>query len=71
MKSNQNVGAAELLTDEDMAEMLRVGVTTVWRWTKAGHLPPPIKIAGATRWRRRDVLDRIERMATAESGEVA
>lgn len=28
---------------------------TVWRWCKAGRLPPPIKLGGVTGWRVGDL----------------
>jgi len=31
-------------------------VSSVWRRTKDGALPPPVKIGGATRFRRNEVL---------------
>ncbi|MHC4398429.1 MAG: helix-turn-helix transcriptional regulator [Planctomycetota bacterium] len=27
-------------------------VSSVWRWVRDGHMPRPVKIAGATRWLR-------------------
>jgi len=44
-----------LLTVKEVAQALRVSVATVWRWSAAGELPPPIKICGSTRWRRADI----------------
>jgi len=46
----------KLLTDRDLAEMYSVSRATIWRWSKEGHIPPPIKIAGSTRWRGADVV---------------
>lgn len=39
-----------LLTVEDVAELLTLGVRSVWRHSATGELPPPIKIGKASRW---------------------
>ncbi|WP_375173385.1 helix-turn-helix transcriptional regulator [Pseudooceanicola sp.] len=40
---------------QDVAAYFNCGVSTVWRWSKVGDLPKPIKIGGSTRWRRADI----------------
>jgi predicted DNA-binding transcriptional regulator AlpA len=45
----------ELLTVEELAKILKVSVRTVWRRRKAADVPAPVKIAGAVRWRSRDI----------------
>lgn len=37
------------------ASMLSIGVSTLWRDVKAGKLPAPVKVGGATRWRVSDL----------------
>lgn len=37
------------------AEMLSIGVSTLWREVKLKRLPAPIKVGGATRWRVSDL----------------
>ena len=49
------------VTMDGVAAMLSVSRTTVWRLTKAGVLPPPVKIGGSTRWNRDLVLAAVER----------
>ena len=44
-----------LLTVEEAARELRVSKRTVWKLLKAGSFPEPVKVAGLTRWRRRDL----------------
>jgi predicted DNA-binding transcriptional regulator AlpA len=39
----------------DVAEHYGLGVSTVWRRVKDGTLPAPVKIGGATRWRRAEI----------------
>lgn len=45
----------EFLTVKDVAAHLTIGVATVWRQVKAGNLPAPVRIGGATRWRRAEI----------------
>lgn len=45
-------------SDAQLAERYGVSRSTIWRWTAAGHLPPPVQLSpGTTRWE----LDEIER----------
>ena len=32
-------------------ELFGVSAPTVWRWTKAGQLPQPVRVMGITGWR--------------------
>ena len=41
-----------LLTVKDVAELLSVARRTVWRWSRLGKLPRPLKLSPrAVRWR--------------------
>lgn len=40
---------------QEVAAHFNCGVSTVWRWSKDGVIPKPIKISGATRWRRSEI----------------
>ena len=44
-----------LVGDAEAARMLSIARSTLWKFVKAGQLPAPIKIAGATRWRVSDL----------------
>ena len=46
---------SKLLTVQDVAELLSIGVSSVWRKARSGDLPQPVKIGGSTRWRRADI----------------
>lgn len=48
----------QLLSVREVAEVLGFGVSSVWRNVRRGTLPQPIRIGGATRWRKVDI-DRI------------
>ena len=48
------------LTVAQVAERFGVSTDTVWRWSRNGNLPKPVKLgAGSTRWRQSD-LDKYE-----------
>ncbi len=53
----------EWASDKQLAERYSVSRATIWRWNKEGHLPPPAKIGGATRWRVADADTAIIREA--------
>ena len=43
---------------KDIEVAMRYGVSrpTIWRWTKNGNFPKPVKLgAGSTRWRSSDI----------------
>ena len=41
-----------LLTVKDVADILSIGVRTVWRWAAQGKIPRPIRLARNTlRWK--------------------
>jgi len=47
-----------LMTAEEIAELLRLSVRSVWRLRSAGGIPKPLRIGGTTvRWRRSEILD--------------
>jgi predicted DNA-binding transcriptional regulator AlpA len=49
------IGDPELLTVEELAQILKVSVRTIWRRRKGADIPAPVKIAGAVRWRSGDI----------------
>jgi predicted DNA-binding transcriptional regulator AlpA len=56
---------SELLTVNEVAEMLSIGVRSVWRKSQDGRLPPPIKMTGSTRWAKSTIRDWIAKQAIA------
>lgn len=60
-----------LLRACDVARLLACDERTVWRWASAGTIPPPIRIGGATRWRRADLDDFLDAKAQAAAREAA
>lgn len=46
-----------LLNVKDVAVMLNLGVSTVWRHVKNGDVPKPIKIGRSVRWHQSDIDD--------------
>lgn len=52
----------ELLTTPQAAELCSIGKRSLWRWSRSGAAPAPVKINGtATRYRRAELLDWIQR----------
>jgi prophage regulatory protein len=53
------------LSDTEVARRLGVSRPTVWRWTREGNFPRPVRLGPATtRWRLAD----IEEWETGKSG---
>jgi len=52
----------ELLTVEQVAELLGVSSRLVWKLAKEGELAPPVRIRSCTRWRRADVMRYIDQL---------
>lgn len=51
-----------LLRVKQVAAMLGIGRTTVYRYVKEGKLPKPIKWQGVTVWRMQDLQDHVDGM---------
>ena len=57
--SESENGTTEVMTADGIAELLRVGRSTVYRWA-AGGLIPSLRIGRTVRFRRRSVLEAVE-----------
>lgn len=66
-----NPAAALLLTDVSAAEWLGISRATFWRRVKDQTFPAPIRIGGATRWRRDELLAALDRAAAERDGKAA
>jgi len=45
------------LSDKTVAERYDTSRATIWRWTREGKLPQPVRLsAGSTRWKLDDLL---------------
>ena len=51
---------SELVSAKALAKMLAVGERTIWRLRDGGKLPEPLRLGGAVRWRRSDILAWLE-----------
>ena len=59
-KTSYNVDE-ELLTDKELAKMLKIGVSTVHHKVKnEPNFPKPIKIGNLTRWTKKSIFDYIK-----------
>ena len=56
-----------LVPVSEAAQMLSIGESTLWRDSKAGKMPAPVKIGGATRWRVADLLAFVANLPTTSS----
>ncbi len=45
----------QLLTVDDVADILKVSPRTIWRMRSSRQLPKPVKIGGGIRWRQPDI----------------
>jgi predicted DNA-binding transcriptional regulator AlpA len=48
-------GGADLMDARAVAAKLAVAVRSVWRWSDAGTLPPPVRLGRLKRWRAADI----------------
>jgi predicted DNA-binding transcriptional regulator AlpA len=51
----------ELLTIKQTAALCGCGERSLWRWSRSGRAPAPVRIGGAVRYRRAELLDWIAR----------
>lgn len=54
---------AILLSDHTASALLGISRASFWRRVADGTFPKPIKIGGATRWRRSELIEAIDRAA--------
>ena len=56
------IADAVLLTDREVAELLRIGRSSVWRAVAEGSLPAPVQLSGVKgkRWRLREIRAYVE-----------
>jgi predicted DNA-binding transcriptional regulator AlpA len=43
------------LAVKSMANRYQSSVPTIWRWSREGTIPKPIKIGGSTRWKLSEI----------------
>lgn len=55
---------ALLLSDHAAASLLGISRATFWRRVKDGTFPQPVKICGATRWRRDALLAVVDALSS-------
>jgi predicted DNA-binding transcriptional regulator AlpA len=63
-----NVEPAFLLSDNAAAALLGVSRATFWRRVKDGTMPEPLRLGGATRWRRDEIIAAIEALSQRSAG---
>ena len=50
----------ELLTAAESAEMAGVAKRSWWRYVSSGRAPAPVRLGGAVRWRRSELVEWIQ-----------
>ena len=50
----------KLLTTAEAARLLAVGERSLWRYSRSGAAPAPVRINNAVRYRRQEILNWIE-----------
>ena len=60
-----------LLSDNAGAALLGISRATFWRRVNDGSLPRPIKLGGATRWHRDELLATVAAALAKRDGEAA
>lgn len=60
MDTNQKksqINLEKLISDKEVADLLGIGRSTVWKFVQDGHLPAPLRFGNrCSRWRTGDVL---------------
>lgn len=51
---------AVLISVKEVSSMLGMSERTVWRLANAGKMPAALRVGGARRWRRADILSWID-----------
>ena len=60
-----------LVNDREAAELLGISRATLWRHSRSGVLPAPLRIGGATRWRRSELVDVVDRACAKRDRDAA
>ena len=63
VKADREKIEPELLMVEQVAQMVGLGIRTIWSKVSAGEFPRPVRIGRATRWRRSEILQWIDALA--------
>jgi excisionase family DNA binding protein len=50
----------QLFTVQEVAKRLAISIATVWRLSKSGDLPKPVRIGRSVRWRASDLQNHLE-----------
>lgn len=50
----------ELLTTSEVAKLVNAGHRSVWRWSRNGAMPSPVRMGSAVRFRRAEIMAWIE-----------
>ena len=60
---NRNMTKSLLVSDKEAAAWIGISRATFWRRVADGTLPKPIRICGATRWWRTELLEALAHLS--------
>lgn len=60
MGDGTDQGLLKMITVDELAEILSLSKTTLWRHRDSGLIPPGTKMGQAVRWRRSDIESWVE-----------
>lgn len=62
LKGHQRLSRGDrlLVSAAELAHLLGISRSTVWSWHASGEIPLPLRIRGATRWRRAEIARWVE-----------
>lgn len=59
-----NPPATGYVSANTLADLLETTPSTIWRWSKNGRLPKPVKLGeGTTRWKIEEVNEALAKLA--------
>ena len=55
MNTQEETQTCQVLSARALSKLLQTSVRSIWRYRSSGHLPKPVKISGAIRWKLSDI----------------
>jgi predicted DNA-binding transcriptional regulator AlpA len=55
----------KMYTADEVAKILKIGRSTLYAGIKRGQFPPPVKVAGSSRWKESQLIEYINNLQPA------
>lgn len=71
MNQFDSLPSSALVRIDTVMQLFSISAPTVWRWSKSGRLPRPIRISGITGWRvgeLRETLGSLNQVCAGKRG---